>query len=31
MQVFAELAPEAVEHEFRGGFPSGILLDHGGV
>ena len=31
MQVFAELAPEAVEHEFGGSFPSGIFLDHGWV
>ena len=31
MQVFTELAPEAAEHEFGGGFPSGIFLDQGGV
>jgi len=31
VQVFAELAPEAVEHEFGSSFPSGIFLDHGGV
>ena len=26
-EIFAELAPEAVEHEFGGGFMSGIFLD----
>ena len=30
MQVFPELAPEAVEHEFSCGFTSRIFLDHVG-
>ena len=30
MQVFPELAPEAVEHEFGCGFTSRIFLDHVG-
>ena len=31
MQDLTELAPEALEHQFGGGFPSWIFLDHGGV
>ena len=31
VEVFAELAPEAVQHEFGSGFPSWILLDETGV
>jgi len=31
VQVFTELALEAVEHEFGSGFPSWIFLDHGAV
>ena len=30
-EIFAELAPEAVEHEFGGGFTSGIFLDETGI
>ena len=30
-EIFAELAPEAVEHEFGGSFPSGIFLDETGI
>ena len=30
-EIFTELAPEAVEHEFGGGFTSGIFLDETGI
>ena len=30
-EIFAELAPESVEHEFGGGFASGIFLDETGI
>ena len=30
-EIFTELAPEAVEHEFGGGFMSGIFLDETGI
>jgi len=31
VEVFSELAPEGVEHEFGHGFPAGIFLDDGSV
>ena len=30
-EIFTELAPEAVEHEFGSGFTSGIFLDETGI
>ena len=30
-EIFAKLAPEAVEHEFGGSFASGIFLDETGI
>ena len=31
VQIFTELAPEGIQHEFGGGFTSGIFLDEVGI